>query len=163
MDLFHYISRYFWGVCLVVALINFVSADKRIGSSDVDDKDRADIARRYLRRFSVAGAIPWLIMGWGQVVGNVPTVWYYFRPQDENPYVIAWLGSIFLLSLLYAVWIFFADGARKIHEYELFATVGMRNIKSMPRFLIKLLAAFGPVFVGIWVYLTASMNVSIPQ
>ena len=162
MDPFHYISRYFWVICLGFSLFNYIAAERRLQSCATGGKERAEVASRYLRRFSIAGALPWLVMGWGQVIGNVPSVWHYFRPQDKNPYVIAWLGSIFLLAVLYAVWVFFAGGARKINEFELLAAIGMRRTKPMPEFLIKLLAALGPLFVVLWVYMAASMNAPVP-
>lgn len=162
MNLFQYLSRYFWAVCLAISLFNYVAAERRLNSTAANDAERAEVARRYLRWFAAAGAVPWLVMGWGQVIGHVPSVWYYFRPQDRNPYVIAWHGSIFLLSVLYAVWVFFADGARKTREYEIFAAIGMRSRKPMPEGVIKLLAAFGPVFVLVSVYSAASMDARIP-
>lgn len=162
MDPFHFVGRYFWAICLAFSLFNYVAAQRRLNSTITGSTAQAEIAHGYLRWFSIAGAVPWLVIGFGQIVGGTPSVWYYFRPQDLNPYVIAWLASIFLLSVLFAVWVFAADGARKTKEFELLSAIGMRTKKPIPEALIKLLAALGPVFVLFWVYLAASMNAPIP-
>lgn len=163
MDIFPFISRHFWAICLAFLLFNYLAAERKISSSVTLSVAQLDAAKRYLRWFSLASTLPWLVMGWGQVVGGVPSVWHYFRPQDRNPYVLAWLASIFVLSVLYAVWVFFADGARKTREYELLAAIGMRARKPMPEGLIKLFAALGPFFVVLWVYLAASMDTPVPK
>ena len=106
--------------------------------------------------------IPWVVMGWGHLAGNVPTLGHYFRPQDANPYVIAWLGSIFLLSILYALWVFLADGARKMQEFGSLVSAG-RSRKPMSRARIKLGAALWPVFVVVWTYLAAAMDALVPR
>ena len=158
MDPFHLIGRYFWAICLVFSLFNYVAARRRLNSTITAGTEQAEIAKSYLQRFSIAGVVPWLAMGFGQIIGDTPSIWYYFRPQDLNPYVIAWLASVFLLSILFAVWVFAADGARKTREFELLSAIGMRSKKPIPEVLIKLLAALGPAFVLLWVYLAVSMN-----
>ncbi|MCB5184562.1 hypothetical protein LG201_05030 [Methylobacillus gramineus] len=164
MDPFHLIGRYFWAICLVFSLFNYLTARRRLNSTITARTEQAAIAKSYHQWFPIAGAIPWLVMGFGQIIGHTPSIWYYFRPQDFNPYVIAWLASVFLLSILFAVWVFAADGARKTREFELLSAIGigMRSKKPIPEALIKLLAALGPVFLLLWVYLAVSMNAPTP-
>jgi hypothetical protein len=101
-------------------------------------------------------------MGFGQVLGGVPSVWYYFRPQDGNPYVLAFVGTILLLSIAFAYWVLVADGARKVIEFQLADLMGWRGIK-LTEGRVKLFAAAGPFFVLLWVYLAASMDAPIPK
>lgn len=107
--------------------------------------------------------IPWLLMGGSIVSGGVPDIWHYFRPQDGNPHVIVWLATIFAISVIYAIWVFVADGARKTREFELLRVVGMPSEKPMAEWLIKLWAAVGPAFVVIWILLAASMDAPVPK
>lgn len=162
MDPFHFISRNFWVICLVVSMFNYLAAERWLQSLATVNAEQAEVGKRYRRWVALAGAMPWFVMGYGHVIGGVPTVWYYFRPQDRDPYVLAWLGSIFLLTVLFGVWVFVAGGARKINQYEVFRVLGMRGKKPMPELLIKFLAAIGPFGTVLWAYLAASMNVLTP-
>jgi hypothetical protein len=159
---FQLISRYFWVICLAFSLINFVTSQYRLKSRTTSDSEKREIGSRYLIWFSLANTIPWVVMGWGQVIGGVPSVWYYFRPQDQNPYVITWFVSIFLLSVIYTIWVFAADGVNKIREYELLSAIGVRSNHLTSEVLIKIFAALGPAFVLLWVYLVSTMNATIP-
>ncbi len=160
MNPFHFISRYFWAISLAFSCFNYLAATRRLNATA--DAERIRLGQHYLRWFAISGTVPWLVMGVGQIVGATPTVWYYFRPQDRNPFVIAWLASLFLLSVFFAIWVFAADGARKTRELELLSAIGMRSRKPMSEFFIKLFAAIGPAFVLLWALLVVSMNAQIP-
>jgi hypothetical protein len=159
MDL---ISRYFWVICLVVTGFNYFIGRRRIISSDLVSIDNASIAQSYLVRFSIASSLPWLIMGWGQIFGNVPTVWYYFRPQDRNLFVIAWFGLIFFIAVACAYWVFLANGAKKLLETQFFTVFGARGQFGLSERMIKLFAALGPLLVLGWICLAALMNLPLP-
>src|SRR5690349_2572824 len=126
MDPFHLLSQYFWVVCLAMSAFNYFAARRQAAASSAFNVSQNEEAARYFRWFSLAAAAPWIVMGLGQLSGFTPTVWYYFRPQDLNPFVIAWLACIFLLALIYAVWVLLLGGARKVHELQLLSAVGMR-------------------------------------
>ena len=53
-------------------------------------------------------------MGVGCTIGGVPSLWYYFRPRDGNPFVLAWWLSVLILYVLTVYWIFFNKGAEKL-------------------------------------------------
>lgn len=101
-------------------------------------------------------------MGWGIVSGNVPDAFHYFRPQDRNPYVVAFFATLLLLLLCYALWVFCADGARKIREYELLPTGALRGTKPWSETAIKVFAASGPLLLLLWIYFAARMDVPVP-
>src|SRR5262249_10162598 len=48
--------------------------------------------------------VPWLVMGFGNVLGRV-SIFDYARPQDGNPWVLAFWGTLLLLHLLLGWWI----------------------------------------------------------
>lgn len=155
-DFFHLISEYFWAVALVFSAFNYWKAKQ--GAMNSVSPSLIVEAQVYLRNFAIAGALPWVIMGIGQLTGTTPTVWYYFRPQDGNIFVLAWLAVIFVLSFTFAWWVFLAGGAKKVVEYNLLAAVGQSSAKSSSESMVKVFAALGVVIFPIWVYGVISMN-----
>ncbi len=164
-DLFRLISEYFWLVALGFAAFNYWKA-ARDTSRDTSPGKVAE-AKTYLRNFALASALPWFIMGAGQITGATPTVWSYFRPQDSNVFVLAWLGlawlaSVFALSCVFAWWVFLAGGARKVAEFNLVAVFGQHGAKPPSEKMIKFFAALGVLMLPIWVYMAVSMNAPLP-
>jgi hypothetical protein len=162
LDPFHVLSAYFWVVALALSAFNCWKAGQSSAMSTLAP-DKVFAARAYLRKFAIASAIPWVIMGVGQLTGLTPTVWHYFRPQDGNVFVLAWLAAIFTLSGVFAWWVWLADGAKKVVELNLLAALGQRGAKPPSERVAKLFAALGVVIVPIWVYGAISMNAPIPR
>lgn len=158
--LFHFISQYFWAIALAFAAFNYWKAD-RDTMRTVQPKN-AEEARAYLRNFATAGALPWLIMGVGQLTGATPTVWHYFRPQDENVFVLSWLAATFALTCLFAWWVFAASGAKKTVEFNLMAALGQHGSKPPSERMVKFFAALGVLGFPLWVYMAMSMNAPLP-
>lgn len=161
-DPFRLISTYFWLIALAFSVFNYLRAGRDLSSAALSTGQESE-ARVYLRRLAIAGALPWFIVGVGQLTGHVPSIWHYFRPQDGNPFVTAWLVLMFLQACFFAWWVLFAGGAWKIREYKLMTVFGQSGAKPMPDIWIKLLAALGPVFVLVWVFMAASMDAPLPK
>jgi hypothetical protein len=159
-DFFLLISEYFWLVALGFAAFNYWKADR--DTSRRTSPGKVSEARGYLRKFALAIALPWVIMGAGQVGGATPTVWHYFRPQDGNVYVFGWLASVFALSCVFAWWVFLAGGAKKVVEFNLFAVLGQHRAIPLSESMIKFFAALGVFIFPIWVYMAVSMNAPLP-
>jgi hypothetical protein len=162
-NLFALFSRYFWLICLGISYFNYVFARNRIGQSGLPFTPHAVEAHRLLRLFAMMGAVPWLVMGLGVLTGYTPSVWYYFRPQDLNPFVIAWVGLMFVMAVWFAGWVLVFGGAAKVRDYNLMSAIGMRSKNPLPLWLIRLYAAASPFFVIVWIYLVSSMNAPIPK
>lgn len=160
---FSLLSRYFWLVALGFSAFNYVRARRDFFKSESPQRESAAEHERYLKRFAVGSALPWVVMGIGQVTGATPTVWHYFRPQDGNPFVLAWLGVCFVTSCAYAWWVLAAGGAQKVRDLNLMAALGQRRSKPSSLFAIKALAAMGPLFFPVWVYLAVTQNVPLPR
>lgn len=160
-DFFRLINEYFWVIALGFALFNFWKADRDTTGAVGPDKARQ--ARSYLRNFALASALPWVIMGAGQITGATPTVWHYFRPQDGNVFVLVWLATVFALSCAFACWVFLASGAKKVVEFNLMAVLGQHGDKPPSENMIKFFAALGVLIFPVWVYLAVSMNAPLPQ
>ena len=157
---FHLISQYFWLIALGFAAFNYRMAADATAAA-VEPKKLPE-ARAYMRNFALAGALPWVIMGVGQITGFAPTVWHYFRPQDGNVFVLLWLATLFALSCLFAWWVFMADGAKKMVEFNLMAALGQYGSKPLSANMIKLFAALGVLMLPVWVSVAMSMNMPLP-
>ncbi len=159
-DFFRLISEYFWLVALGSAAFNYWKAAR--DTSKIAVPGKASEARTYLRNFALASALPWVIMGAGQVTGATPTVWHYFRPQDGNVFVLGWLASVFVLSCLFAWWVFLAGGAKKVVEFNLVAVLGQQGANPLSEKMIRFLAALGVLMIPIWVYMAVAINAPVP-
>ena len=112
-NLFNLIGRYFWAVCLAFSAYNYIVGLRSLVSRESTDPRASEAAVNLRRWFAVAGALPWVVMGWGILVGGVPNVWSFFRPQDRNPYVLAWFATLFIIAFGFAFWVFILEGAER--------------------------------------------------
>ncbi len=79
------------------------------------------------------GNLPWVFMGLGCEVGGVPTVFYYFRPRDGNPFVIAFFASPAVIWALGTYWLFARGGAEMMIRHP-----GLLNVSFQSPALLKL-------------------------
>ena len=163
MTLFNLIGHWFWLLCLLFGLFNYRRASGEARVRFAGDPQRGAAAERLLRLFATFNALPWLVMGVGVLLGGVPGVWNYFRPQDGNPFVLAWLAAIFGVSLAFAVFVFAFDGAAKMVEYGVSSMFGDRGRAPKSARTIKLMAAAGPFFIVFWIGLVVTMNAPMPR
>jgi hypothetical protein len=117
MNGFHFTSKYFWLMGMLVTVVNFIifrkKAQKHIQANPQLKAGYVSLFRGYLIWFNM----PWIIMGIGCTIGGVPSVWHYFRPRDGNPYVLGWFCSIFLLWVVGTFWLFFRGGAETLAHH----------------------------------------------
>jgi len=153
-------SRYFWVLSLVVTAFNYLSSERVAAASGSGSPQASDEARVLRRQLALVSALPWVVMGVGIVAGEVPDVWHYFRPQDQNPYVLTWYCSIFFVAVLFAWWVFCRDGAVKTVKYQLFKTrSGLMHTVGR----VKFFAVLGPIWIALWIAMVVSMNVHVPH
>jgi hypothetical protein len=161
--MFPVFARYFWVLALAVSVYNFVAASRSEAAYAGLDTAQVARARRLRRRFAVMSIVPWLIMGYGQLIGGVPTVFHYFRPQDRNPYVLAFVASIFVASVVVAIWAVFFGGARTAVTLRLAVFPGASATNGLGEGRIRLIAAAAPLFVIVWVLMATLMDVRVPE
>ena len=113
------------------------------------------------RSFGLASAIPWVVMGFGEIVGGVPNISYFLRPQDRNPYVWSWYASIFLLAVIFAYWVYFRGGAKKAIALEPMRLFSRSGTFALTPGWVKFFAGLGPVWIAACIALAASMNVRV--
>jgi hypothetical protein len=102
--------------------------------------------REYRRlQYALASGLifPWLIVGYGVLFGGVTKFWSFFRPQDGNPYVLAWFAAAFLMSLIYSVWVLFFDGDKKLVDFHLYDKIASRR-KPTSELRIRISAGLSP-------------------
>jgi hypothetical protein len=118
---------------------------------------------RYLRFFLAACALPWIVMGLGQLTGKTDSVWDYFRPQDMNAFVVAFVVSVLALSFAFLYWVFFMDGARKAVELGLMRSRGLGGSAALTERQVKLFAGFGPLLVVAWIAVCVFMDAPLAR
>jgi hypothetical protein len=168
---FNLIGRYFWLVCLVLSLYQYFVGLRSFASKDFTDPQAGEAAIALRRWLFVLSDLPWLVMGFGILVGGVPNVWYFLRPHDGNPYVLAWFGSVLACTLYFTLWVFFLGGAEKVVVLKPFEVkwhrTGFRGTTSGTVQLtvgrVKLFAAFAPIWIGFCTYLMYVMDAPLPK
>ncbi len=160
-QVFRLASEYFWALALVFATFNYWQAD-RASAASLSGEAR-ESARIYLRIFAAGAAAPWLMMGLGHLSGATPTIWNYFRPQDGNAFVVAWMATNFILLCCFAWWVWFAGGARKVSELNLMSVISQRGANDVTEAGIKRFAVAAVVVFPAWLVLVASMNAPVPR
>ena len=116
-------GRYFWALALAISIVNAATTWVRSRADVSRDPELGPGYTKLVIGILTWANIPWLVMGYGVMVGGVPSIWYYFRPQDRDPYVLAWFASIFLLWMLGTVWIYAWGGADMLARH----TAGFRG------------------------------------
>ena len=110
-------SKYFWIVFIVVTFLNVYMMKKKVKEEVVKNPHLEQGNNQIFKVMLTWGNLPWVVMGIGIITKNVPTVFHYFRPQDNNFNVWAFYASIFLVYGLLAKWIFFKGGASFLLEH----------------------------------------------
>jgi hypothetical protein len=155
------IGRYLWVLLLGICWYNYRAGLRRLPSKDSGDP-RSSTEGIVLRRwFAAASALPWLVWGWGETYGNVPNAWSYFRPQDRNPYVLAWFASVFLLSVCFALWVFFFDGAAKMVVLRPDDVFGPPEKRPLTVGRVKFYAVSGPFWIVLWMFFISLLDAKV--
>ena len=162
-DPFRLISENFWVIALGFALVNYWRARRALVLNSPDRGSTLENSLRSLRGLAWATFSPWLLMGIGQLSGLVPSIWYYFRPQDGNPFVVLWFVAMFLMSASFAWWLFFAGGASRVDELHLMELMGHYGRTRYSERSIKLLALAGVLSIPLWVFLAILTNTPLPK
>lgn len=114
MDIVTIMSKWFWLIFIVVSFINAVIFQLRAKEQTRRKPELAEGYRKIIRGFLIWVNLPWLIMGFGIMIGGVPGIFEYFKPAGGNPFVMTFYGFIFLVWILGTWWIFFRNGAEML-------------------------------------------------
>jgi len=128
------LMRYFWLVFILTTCLNALSLWWRARRHIAADPSLKAGYRKLFWGVLIIGNIPWLVMGFGCVVGGVPSIMHFFRPRDGNPFVIAFFASVFAMWILGTYWLFARGGAEMLLRHP-----GMLNVDLKSPTLVKLL------------------------
>ena len=111
------IDSWFWAIALVVMAVNGLFFWVRARDHIEEDPTLKPGYHRLAIGYFGCGSVPGVVMGLGVTIGGVPTVWHFFRPQDGNPWVLAFFATIFMLWTATTYWIIFGNGATEIVKH----------------------------------------------
>jgi len=114
---FDFLGRWFWALMILVSLINLVAMRSRTDKLAQGDPQKKKMYTKILNVSYGSSIITFLVMGIGILIGGVPTMFHFFRPQDGNPFVLALLALIVVFWSLNFYWVFFRGGAQILAEH----------------------------------------------
>jgi hypothetical protein len=117
MELFVLITKWFWAICIITTFINVAIYRSRASRQIQAHPELEEGYRALIKGFAIWGSLPWVVMGVGCVFGGVPSVFYFFRPRDGNPFVLAFIASVFLEWVLGTYWLIFRGGAQMLVKH----------------------------------------------
>lgn len=103
--------RYVWIGFMAVGFFNGLGYWMRARRVAGENPELADGCRTMAKGFMIWLNIPFAVTGFGCLTGHVPSVLHFFRPQDGNPYVLAFYAATVLLWVLVFHWLFLRGGA----------------------------------------------------
>ena len=139
MDPFLFAAKWLWVPMILVTLLNYGILSSRAQTMVQGDPVRQAGYAHLLKVYYFSSLLPFIVMGIGIVFGGVPTMFHFFRPQDGNPFVLAFFATSFMLWILGVYWVYFRGGAQTLARHPGVIT------KSENPLLIKLMVLFGLV------------------
>ena len=159
MNLDVIVGRYAW-VAFLLVTAGYLWPSPKLRERLKDDPAFADADRVIRRKVFLWMSVPWLVMGLGQLLGGVLSVWNFFDPRHEGPWVLAFFLSVFVVWIASAYWIFFRDGATAIADHQLIvAHVFRRSVDLTPN-MVKLFFALALAggLVAVVLMFTGALN-----
>lgn len=118
MSLFALLDKWSWLVFIGVIVLNAGIFRAMAQKHVQEDPSLAEGYRTLIRGFLFWGTLPGIVAGAGMIFGGVDSAFDYFRPQDGNPYVLAYFGTITLIWILGTYWLFFRGGAEMLVRHS---------------------------------------------
>jgi hypothetical protein len=146
------VGRYAWLIFLM-GTAGFLWPSPRLRDRLTNDAAFAEADRIIRRKAFLWMSAPWVMMGFGELIGGVPSFWRFFDPRHGGPWVLAFFLSVFAVWIASAYWIFTRDGASAIVDHQLVAAHGTRKLVELTpkrvKLLFTLLLVGGVVAVGL--------------
>lgn len=139
--IFTMVLRHFWLVFIVVSCINVIILKHHSKKHIKKNPELAEGYEKLIKGTLFWINIPWIVMGIGCTIGNVPSAFNYFFPRDGNPYVTAWFGTVIGLWILSTKWLFLNNGAEFLSKHPglIVANIGMKRTEITNPKAIKIL------------------------
>ena len=139
-SLFLIFFKYFWAIALILSIPNTFFMKRRFRRYIEVDPSLKEGYSRILRHFVFWSNLPWVVMGTCMFLGDIPYILFFFRPQDGDPYVLAWYFTIYALWVLTACWIFLRGGAEQLVKHPGFINIPFRSEIAVKALCILMLA-----------------------
>jgi hypothetical protein len=117
VDIFSLIYKNFWFICIVTTFINAAIYKRKAAKYIEKDSSLEEGYNRIARGLVIWGNIPWAVMGIGCVCGKIGNVFEFFRPRDNNPYVLAFFASVIFVWIVGTYWMFIKNGAEILAKH----------------------------------------------
>lgn len=158
MNLFGFVGQYFWLICIAMSVIIFFLLSR---DQEGDSTATRELRRKHLVWLWAVSILPWLVLGYGQVVGGIRNVWAVFRPHDLNPYVTAFYAAVLVVYLSFIFWVFFRDGARVAAELKIFRFKVLGRWQALDAAWIRFLAAVALPFFAFWLWVMTRLDTPV--
>lgn len=117
MDLTALFVNQFWLVALVAMGLSVWTIWRRAKMYIAMEPSMEPSYRRLLKGWAFWMCLPWVVMGVGSLIGRVPTVIHFLKPQDGNPFVLVFWAVLVSEIMLGAHWIFLRGGAETLSRH----------------------------------------------
>lgn len=140
-----FLETSFW---LLMIMLSFPRSPREIRDL-AREHPEFGLEHSYLRRSMFWWrSLPWFFMGAGILSGATPGLRDYLRPQDLNPFVLAFLGSLVVTRVVASYWVFHG-GAEKLARHRLVAVFYLNGGNALSADQIKALLVGGACMVVI--------------
>lgn len=121
-----FLVRHAWIVPVVTILLSVFLQWRNVQPLIVARPELKDGYRRLTRGVTVWMTLPWLVMGWGCLVGTAPGVMGYLFPIWGGPFVWSFWAVVYAELMFLAYWGVFGRGAELLVQHP-----GVVNIHSV--------------------------------
>ncbi|MGH9380057.1 MAG: hypothetical protein ACRD2Z_05545 [Thermoanaerobaculia bacterium] len=145
------VFRHFWIAFVVVTFVNGQGWWNRVQSRIRAQPDLEPGYRRLYRGYLFWTNLPWLVMGFGILSGQVPSMFDFLNPSGGNTFVVAWWGLLAALLCLGTYWIFFGGGAEMLERHPGVYMVPQWSASKLRLFWLGVVA--WNIAIGAWLFL----------
>jgi hypothetical protein len=136
----------FWLFFVGVILLNALLLKERFKPYIQQNPSLEEGYVKIYRGFVYYASLPFIVMGIGTMFGGIKSPSDLFSvPNLQNPYVLAFYATLYLLWFLLVIWIFFMGGADFLEEHR-----GIFTNATPSATEIKLYMTFGLVGIAIF-------------
>src|SRR5262245_4576008 len=109
--------RYGWVLLVAGMLLNIPFLWRRVRPHIAAHPELVGGYRLLLFGLATGLSLPWLVMGFGCVVGGVPTIFHFLSPASGGPFVWTFWVVVYAEFLLVGYWVVFGGGAEILVRY----------------------------------------------
>lgn len=113
-----FIDNYFWVICLLTGFINHFSFSIKARKVCKDQPELKEGFEKLLKGFLFWSNLPWLVLGFGRIVGGLTLEEAFFSLDLNNPYAVLFILTIMTIWVRGTIWLQFQNGVETLVEYS---------------------------------------------